>query len=85
MKKLLVSVFCIITIFSVLSGCSGEKEEKQSTVNSGNVDNEYIGNPNPITEEKYKQSDAEKNIQETVKKEISENEDELDSGKLSVH
>lgn len=85
MKKWLMSAICVMTIFSILSGCSGEKDDKQTTVNSGQVDQEYMGDPNPVLEETYKQSETEKNILETVKKEISESEDELNSGALSVH
>ncbi|WP_042349785.1 hypothetical protein [Bacillus massiliigorillae] len=85
MKRWLVFALCAISIFSILSGCSGDKESKQSIVNSGKVDKEYIGEPNPVLEEKFKQSEAEQKIQENVKKELSENKDELDGGGLSVH
>ena len=77
---------CIVGILAALTGCSNEKNAIESSkVNSGEIDKNYVGDPNPELKEEYFQSSEESKIQDAVKKAISEEESDHDSGALSVH
>ncbi|WP_019241127.1 MULTISPECIES: hypothetical protein [Bacillus] len=75
MKRMITYMMCLIASFAILTGCS---EESNSNVNpavdNGSVDDNYIGDPNPVLEENYKQTPAEAKQLEDLKKQIEQEE-----------
>lgn len=72
MKTFFTKTICFVAIILLISGCSGTTSEEPA-VNSGVLDNSYIGDPAPILEEEYKQTEEEAQIQADVLEKIEEN------------
>lgn len=86
MKRMLAYTMCAVGILSIVSGCTGEKQSlDQPAVNSGSLNEEYVGDPNPVIKEEYKQTSAEAKAQEELLKTLEEEGSSFDGGGLSGH
>jgi hypothetical protein len=85
MKRILIYMTCVISVFSILSGCSGTAKSVQPAANSGVVDKEYVGNPNPELKNVYKQTTEEAKAQADLVKAIEEEKASFKGGGLSGH
>ncbi len=70
--KGILTLFAFTVVFLAASGCSGTEAPDGPAVNSGPVNETYIGDPKPELEENYKQSKAEEEIQAEVLKKLEE-------------
>lgn len=85
MKRMLAYTTCVIGIFSLLSGCTGEDKSDQPVVNSGTVDEEYVGDANIVLKEEYKQTPEEAKTQADILKAIKEEKGSFEGGGLTVN
>ena len=83
MKRILAYAICSLSILFMISGCSGEKTSDKNTVNSGSLNEEYVGDANVILENEYKQTPAEAKAQEELVKKLEGNS--FSGGGLSGH
>lgn len=72
MKLFFTKVICLAAIILLISGCSSNTSEKPA-VNSGVLDESYVGDPEPTLEEDYKQTEGEAELQKEVLEKIEEN------------
>lgn len=84
MKRTLASTICVVAIFSFLGGCSSTHSSEKPAVNSGLVDEEYVGDADVKLKENYKQTPEEAQLQADILKEIEQN-DSSESGGLGGH
>ncbi len=85
MKQLLISTICGLAFFSFLGGCSNNEQSEKPMVDSGILDENYVGDADVQLEENYKQTAVEAEIQDNLLKEMEakkviENEDEGSGG-----
>lgn len=85
MKRILVYALCAFGIFSILGGCSSEDQSGNPVVNSGTVDEQYVGDANIKIKENYKQTPEEAKAQSDILKVIEEEGSSLEGGGLSGH
>ena len=67
MKKLSAFAVLSLVFLTLVCGCSNE-ESVEPKVNSGGLDSEYVGDPNPVLPEPFKQTEVEKQLLEDIKK-----------------
>lgn len=72
-------------MLALLSGCGGNQSTDRPAVNSGTIDEEYVGDANVKLEEIYKQTPEEAAAQEAILKAIEEEENTFEGGGLSGH
>lgn len=72
MKRALSVTIFTIGCIAFLSGCSANQSLNQPAANSGVVDKDYNGDPNPVLKEEYKQTPAEAKALEDLMKAIEE-------------
>ena len=86
MKRMLAFTICSIVILSMVSGCAEEKQSSdQSAVNSGSLNEKYVGDPNVVITEEYKQTTGEAKSQEELLKALEEEANSFEGGGLSGH
>jgi len=86
MKRMLAYTMCFVGILSIVSGCTGEKQSSdQPAVNSGSLDEKYVGDANLVITEEYKQTSGEAKAQEELLKSLEEEGSSFDGGGLSGH
>lgn len=86
MKRILAYSICFVALLSSISGCSGAKQETvQPTVNSGSLNEDYVGDPNADVVEDYMQTTEEEQLQANIIKEIEEGGSTFNGGGLSGH
>lgn len=84
MKRILAYTFCSLSILFIVSGCTAEKQSSdEKTVNSGSLNENYVGDANVVLEEEYKQTPAEAKAQEELVKSLEG--DSFSGGGLSGH
>ncbi len=84
MKKILAYAICSFSILFIVSGCSGEKlSSDEKAVNSGSLNENYVGDANIVLEEEYKQTPEEAKAQEELVKALEG--DSFTGGGLSGH
>ncbi len=84
-RRMLSVSLCVIGLLTILSGCTGENQQENPAVNSGVVDEEYVGDPNPKLVNEYLQTDEEAKVQEEIVEAIKEGELLFEGGGLSGH
>lgn len=86
MKRLLSRTILTFAILSVLNGCSGTQPSEKPVVDSGTVDENYVGDANATVKEDYKQTTDEAQIQAGILKKIEEKKaSEMDGEDLGGH
>lgn len=85
MKRVLVYAVCAFGIFSILGGCSEEEQSGKQVVNSGIVDEQYVGDSNIKIVENFKQTTEEAKAQSDILKAIEEDGGSFEGGGLSGH
>lgn len=70
MKKSFICAFVSLVVLALVGGCSNEDASNKSLVNSGSVSTEYVGDPNPVLVEDFKQSEVEKQLLENILEKI---------------
>lgn len=75
MKRILVTAMCLVAFLVIVTGCSSEtKSNVNPAVDNGSTDEAYIGDPNPVKEENYKQTVEEAKTLEALKQQIEQEE-----------
>lgn len=75
MKRILVTAMCLVAFLVIVTGCSSEtKSNVNPAVDNGTTDESYIGEPNPVKEENYKQTSDEAKKLEELKQQIEQEE-----------
>lgn len=72
MKSIYTKIICLLAIILLISGCSSTTTEEPE-VNSGVLDESYVGDPSPILEEDYIQTEEEAQLQADVLEKLEEN------------
>lgn len=72
-QGLIKTTISIFSILIVLSGCSSNQPFEKSKVNSGTLDENYVGDANVQLHEEYKQTPVEAEIQAEI---LNKNEEE---------
>lgn len=85
MKRMLKISVCVIGILTLISGCSSENQTEMPMVNSGVVDEQYVGDPNPKLLNEYYQTNEEAKSQKDLEKAIEEDKSSFEGGGLSGH
>lgn len=70
MKKIILFIMMTLLISGLLLGCGHEAEEDVKDKINFVPNEEYVGNPHPVVEEKMKLTDEEKREFEKIQKEI---------------
>ncbi|MBM4765257.1 hypothetical protein [Bacillus sp. B15-48] len=78
MKRITAFTISLIGTFLLLTGCSEVLDEP--LVNSGSLDDEYVGDANPILEEIFKQTEEEAQIQADILKKMEEDDSDGSDG-----
>lgn len=84
MKRLSLLFLALVSVLLFAVGCSGEQSSDVPKVNSGVVDENYAGDPDPVLVENYKQTEAEAKALEELIEQIDE-EELLGEGGLSTY
>lgn len=84
MKRLLAITICTVAFFSILVGCSSGQSPEKPIVNSGTLDEKYVGDADVKLKENYKQTSEEAQLQADILKEIEEKES-TEGGSLGGH
>ncbi|MFN7253228.1 MAG: hypothetical protein ACK4M9_21010 [Anaerobacillus sp.] len=85
MKRILTILVCAFGILTIISGCSSDSQSEKPIVNSGVVDEQYVGDPNPKLVNEYFQTSEEAEAQEEIVKAIEEEKASFEGGGLSGH
>ncbi|MDR7239095.1 hypothetical protein [Neobacillus drentensis] len=85
MKQLSVLTFCIIGIFLLMTGCSEKQSSDMPLVNSGTLDEKYVGDKDVKLKENYKQTTKEEQLQANILEEIEKNKSSASSSSGGGH
>lgn len=87
MKRLLTISIFVVGISFVFFGCSGTDENKadQPAVNSGGIDESYVGDADAVIIEDFKQTPAEAKVQNELIEQLKDDDSLLGEGGLSTY
>lgn len=84
MKRFLTLLLCAGSLLVLVVGCTGVESSDTPKANSGVIDENYVGDPDPFLAENFKQTPKEAEALEKLLEEINPNE-VLGEGGLSTY